>query len=1693
MKKAITVSLLFAGCALLAMSPDLWKEYEAARKADKPRTQLEILDRIIDGASASRDSWEFYDAWMKKTSTGSRINWKDRDILAAARDSAFAAYGEPVIALVCGKMDEAAVMDSAAVLRKKVNRGFYESGRFWRSSGSEYYGKALGKLVNNDYEFALWYLLGRSEGRDAEEIRSLIVRTAGAQSQQAAYAEFDEVERHADSLSSIAEKCALYEKYEKRWNGSAAALLAGQTLLALKMDSLCMGKTATSEEFRSLRAECSAFESRRASFTGTGKILAGECTVAAGLIDRLDGRELYVSADSAGIVVSFRNLAEAHLEIMENDVRAKDTVYTGSVVNPVCSYYALDTVVVPFPVRDDGDYLATATSGTVKNACNIARHSISLAAECDAGGCKLYAARYDSGEPLDLYDVSLYRNNADKPVLSFECVRQEGLPVSVPEEISSLLMTSAASRHYVICSYTDSLGIYHTSGRLSFSGSVSYTRSDKVDDALKGVLFTDCGAFHRSDVVHCKGIIYRGDYMDGMAVASKNTQAKITLLDPEGNAIASKQVKTNDYGSVTADFVLPADLRGGLCTIVLESGTRLCSTTVQVDDFVLPDFECEFDKLDSLYFAGDSVTVRGRVKSYTGHRVPVKDAFFQVSGIEGKEKVILAQDGSFSMRVPVPAYGYWGSSVTLVISTDSGSTLQFTKYIPAGRYLDLRVSLENETPASVSKDEGECFVLCEDRGIFVPQVFNSEGVPQKIPVSCTVTRDGVRVEGAETLSGEKFELGLSEEGEYSVTFKASARDASGRMIENHVDCTVIRLSPEAASVRADVENIFIPRQDKDIAFDFAASRGPVWAVVSMYGNDGECLYEGALHLGGKRGEEGSVVHFELPFEDSYPDTVILRAFYFRNGRLFRWSHEYARPVVNEDFLLSWSRFEEKGVPGTEYTFTLKGTPQSEVAVSVFDKSTETLHPNLWSEVGYGRSRVRMPYLNYVNGSMGMEDILRSRVMTMTAVNKSAGVAAEDTADNGTAAEGSAPEAGVRRDFSTVLCWQPQLKLSRSGEAAVTFRTSDKTGTFVLSAFAHNQAMKNAVSRREMVVSLPVELSVAEPVVLHEGDRYVLMAVLSTSDMDVAGTVSLEGGVAGTFSQEVEVGKFSSVSVAFALDVPYGLVQLPLRLKFTDSGEHYSDAIAFSVPVISSVQTLTESHSLWLKDGSDRDEALASLRAAFVNTGSDDALLREITVTEMLADALAPHKTVSETSVLGLSDAIATNLLYNRLAGGNEDVCGMKGKLSDFVCADGGFAWISGMSSSPTVTATILERNARVQARTGEAFLDESVVEGALHYLDRRASATVSLRSGFSGWAPLISLENYLYVRSFYPSVAFEADIAEGKEPAGAAKEFGDAVSAYLFPTEVRMLPGSIFTKVLRLATLENLYALKDGDSLLEGWKAGSHSTLDVLKSMREDIESLVEYAVPHRDGGIYFPNLVMPYRGLLSSEAYCHSLLCDLLAPYDPDTADGIRLWLLLQKETQAWESDFSFTNAVASVMGGSDKLKNTSVLVLSKEYERPYREIQPAGNGFRISRQFVLTSADGSQSVLERGGAVNAGDRITAVYRIWNAENRSFVRLTLPSYACLRPVKQLSGSVGWGLRPMAFGNFGFAPQGYREVRADRIDYYFDTFPEEDVEIRDEFFVTQTGTFTAPVVTVESLYAPHYRANAAFEGGMTAE
>ena len=605
-------------------------------------------------------------------------------------------------------------------------------------------------------------------------------------------------------------------------------------------------------------------------------------------------------------------------------------------------------------------------------------------------------------------------------------------------------------------------------------------------------------------------------------------------------------------------------------------------------------------------------------------------------------------------------------------------------------------------------------------------------------------------------------------------------------------------------------------------------------------------------------------------------------------------------------------------------------------------------------------------------------------------------------------------------------------------------------------------------------------------------------------------------------------------------------------------------------------------------------------------------------------------------------------------------------------ADGGFGWFPGMKSSPALTAAVLERYSRLcrlglapgrsELTAGHSELTAGRSELAAGRSELTAGRSDSVPGGFDAgsagsdsvsggsgltaggsepapggfdpapsvryldntqflhgrampfWSGLLSWEQYMHVRSLYPEIGFDvsSETASGmmavKEN---LKEFKTFASHYLTPSarDGRGLQGMILQKARRIATLLNLASSRDGKALASAWGITFGTGAKLRKSLEADVLSLVEYAVSHPSGGWYYPDAVMPQRGLLENELYAHTILCDIFddeyvrkvtpsagLPTPSALADGIRLWIMLQKETQDWDTDPAFVDAVGVVLRGGDSVLETRVVSLTKTYRSEISGIKAAGNGFSIERRFyreipatsatsapeasgaaaspaslavggttspaslaaggsvssaslaggetafgpAVTDGTSTASSLSGGGSISpaslaggetasgpavndgtstasslsgggrsassdgrireeisegtelaVGDKIIAEYRISSDENRSFVRLSAPREASFRPVDQLSRNYGWWQGVIRLdGSFTFTPQGYRNVKSDRTEYYFDVYPEDKTVIREEFFVTQEGTFKAPVVTIESLYAPHYRANDGFRSSV---
>jgi hypothetical protein len=196
----------------------------------------------------------------------------------------------------------------------------------------------------------------------------------------------------------------------------------------------------------------------------------------------------------------------------------------------------------------------------------------------------------------------------------------------------------------------------------------------------------------------------------------------------------------------------------------------------------------------------------------------------------------------------------------------------------------------------------------------------------------------------------------------------------------------------------------------------------------------------------------------------------------------------------------------------------------------------------------------------------------------------------------------------------------------------------------------------------------------------------------------------------------------------------------------------------------------------------------------------------------------------------------------------------------------------------------------------------------------------------------------------------------------------------------------------------------------------------------------------------------------LESELNAHCTIAEIMDRHShSDISDGIRLWIMVQKETQNWSADPGYIEALAMVLSGPERVLQTKVLALKGSYEVPFAEVKAAGNGMGIS-----TSAEGR--------TLKVGDRVKLSFNISNEENRSFVRVTIPFAAGLLPVNQMSG-YRWGY--------------YRNVLADRIELWYEVYPEHTTTITEEFYATRAGEFQSPAAEIVCEYADHYRANSA--------
>lgn len=1697
-KLTLTLALILSTIMSFSQTKDseghiliaLWKDYYKAEKADKPQDQLAALDAIKKEAASKHLAWDFYDAASRCVSVRSNVNWKDRSAAQADFSNEITQMGEPVAEFFSRHhgwdraRSEQFVRDNKESLQSSFNPEFHRrDGDFSR----HVFSPALLKFVKNDYEYALWSIFN--------SVRSpLLKEYFGSRYPEAALVEYAGCTYYSDSVAY-----SMLGELENKYSDKAVGLLARDWRLGYELSLRRMDKSSTSSDYEALRDRCKSLGKEISRLSGDERLIADCCHRAAGVLEELESRSIGTSVEGREATLTLRNVKSLELTV-KSGTRA---LWSTTVTNKKASYYLQDIVKVTLPDFDDGEYDIECKAEGCSDFSKYVKYTLSIATRAIDKGYGAFVADYYTGEPVAECNFGFL--DADgKLKFTVGPVAIDGF-TQLPEKIQSVLSQDKYADYSIRASLTGK------DGRLRLSESVNVRSphpgiSKPLTDYpyRRAVILTDRGAYNPGEILHFKAVLYTGTY--SLETFPAGRPVKVVLTDPQNNEVGVKELKTNEFGSVEGSFGLTSQSRGGMFSLrVEENGSRITSTQVRVDEFVLPTFDLVWDGDDMMYFPGDIVRVSGKVAAYSGHNLGDARVYYSTDGY-GSGDISLKPDGSFSFDIPIPVNpSRYGFGVTVTVADATGETQQFSTWKNVNYRIPISAELENTVDGRY-RLSGENRYWGSGRIIrdnFARVNFSTAGVTRKgLELYYEILDEAGKTVlngSAEPNSTMDLDLSGKPSGLYKVKVKASARRADGELETNQHEFNFVKAEDTDTALDMDAVYFFKELGGEDIALQFGSTDGPVWAVVELVGSGNVLLERQMVNLKGVRGLPGSLATVSYQRKADWPESLTLSVLFFHKGECHSYSRTLRLPVIVKPLPLSFTRFTDLARPGEQVSLLISTEPGIECAATVFDKATETIEPNEWSPVRPQRRPEPCVSYDSVCGFCGSRyDLYYADELGIPLMKAAGGrVAAESamaTLNDSTFEEAGVPDVHVRDNFGATMAWEPMLRSDENGNVELRFSGADRLSTYYVQLFAHGAGMKNAVLRREMKVSIPVKAALAQPLFLYGGDEYVARATLSSSlEVPVSGRVSMRfyngsdyktSQVIGTASAAVTVPAGGSVPFEAAFDVPADVPVLGVLLNYvSDNKELGSDAVFVTIPVKTAMQTLTEAHSAVFLAGMDKDALIAGLRSEFVNADAASLVPVERDILAMLREAIPESVSPKSTNVLSLTEAYYSNVLARRLGAPglpDEEMASLMDKIVACQNASGGIAWFEGMESSPVVTAAVLQRIASMP----EADSSGLNVEAAVKYLD----SSYFDRSGQPWWCGSVSLAVYLQTRALYPGVTFD-------KPASAKvfREFKKSVKEYLTPSKARGLNAQILAKARRLRTLQSLLTLDGGKQLAKSW--GLSLCRKVSRSYDADVESLLQYAVKHRCGGYYYPNAVMPWRGLMESELYAHALLCDLFtvaaerggndsgkpaayAALSREVAEGIRLWIMIQKETQQWEKDAAYIEAIASVMRGTPATLATRVILLSTTFSKPFAEIKASGNGFTVSREFSRGGA-----AIGEGDILHVGDVITARYKIWSEENRSFVRLTSPRSASLRPAQQLSGHIGWMFRPMSYGSWSFSPQGYRNVLSDKTEYWFDSYPEEHTVITEEFYVTQEGRFQIPAVEIESLYAPHYRAN----------
>lgn len=1312
------------------------------------------------------------------------------------------------------------------------------------------------------------------------------------------------------------------------------------------------------------------------------------------------------------------------------------------------------------------------------------------------GKTEIYAANLQTGEPYKDRSVAIYKSksiyNADG-ISSLKAVSESEYLHEGFEAIEKKGIDEKELGKYI---FRVSSGSDIYAPFLNFGYSNSYIRSSSAADGYMTThfeLFTDRSLYQPGDTISFKAICYKSNTMRGEAVPDRKME--ICLKSPDSDeVIDSLTLTTNEFGSVSGSFALPKDCKNGVYRLY---DGHLFLKAISVETYKRPTFAIALNKNEEVYTFGDVIKQTGEVKSYAGYSVANALIQYEISASPivrygkyiwfpnqevARGEVTSDNNGKFTINYLAQRPKVDESnkeeeaqvsalySITVRVTDPQGETHESRKHLAVS---DIPVVIEFALGEKQSHD-GKPLIDKDATKHFTISLHNHDDVPYISNGTYEILQGEKCVLKGKFNHAKPFAVDLDPLASGEYTLKATTQFRGRDIVKER---KMIVFSPNDTVSPVQEELFYYPIVEKGgIEFLIGTNEADLYLEMELLDGSNR-LHRESLHL------QKEMRRISLPYLDSYNSSVNLFFYGFRNGKEISREYKFTNPI-EVTIPLVIDTFRDKTAPGSEETMTIKTAEGVEAMLSIYDVTTDRLGQNsfyfkplqevfhtwvpsvsntLSGSYGYAvkeRSksrtlgRAKNTTMFSVEDGVSADMVAQAPMAAMSSPMTADDVVMEEEsvalgADNG-AGEADFSDVAIRENMSELIAFFPHLRSDAEGKIEVKYKTNDQLGTFRVLLMGYNKQLQTNQTEDQLVVYKPVMVAPNMPMFVRMGDKIVLKSkVVNLTDKQLKGVARIEFFDAQTKEKIVVKGAKdvpvtllagAQGEVQWTINPPkVGELGVKIMLK-SDVG---SDAEQNIITIEPEMITLTEAASFIMGQGKTHKECEKELRKKI---GAKNPIIKyaEYSSLDAAKEALSIAKKPETENAINWISALYMNQMRALILAeeGKKDDTVLSeefrneafAKISQLQDKDGGIMWFDGMNSSNMVTLFFLEKMHQLVESKAIVLTEAEtkIIEKALDYIDGEIAYYYKQDSnrGFS-------LVQYFSVRTLW----IDYKLSNGAE---------SGLKNFISKTKEGWQRISIQDKAHVAQVFMRL-------------KGSSYYKKEYDKRIDELVASLKDYAVINPTIGCYFPNAVMPFRGLMHSEIYAHSQLLDLFTKLgEKKMVRDLAQWLLLQKHNQAWEDCVATTDAVYAIL--SSGVKDLKFGAVYYTYTTEMKKVKEAANEITIRRSITRASDD---SEVVDGDKLRVGDEIVVRYNIHNTENRSFVMMEAMRPACFYQKAERSG-YSWG---------GY----YREVKRSQTNYYFELLPEEYTTIEERFYVYQEGTFNSAIVKIESLYATEYR------------